>query len=89
MPMQGKVSGLPKKSEMLGVLAKNLCNGVAMDQTCKLVGMSSLKRLAAETLRHTSTLKELILTEKDYLSSLEFLAKLDIWLKLLDKETRV
>ena len=47
-----------------------------------------LKRFALRKLPQGSALREVLLTEGDSLSPLEFLSKLDIWLKLLEREER-
>ena len=49
------------------------------------VNIRPLKRFASEKLRRTF-LRSILLSENDYLNILEFLAKLDIWLKLLKEE---
>jgi hypothetical protein len=58
-------------------------------QADRLVDVSNLKELAAKRLEPDSALRDILLREREILSTDEFLAKLDIWLKLLDKETRV
>jgi len=52
------------------------------------VTTSSLKRFALRRLPQGSALREVLLMEVDSLSPLEFLSKLDIWLKLLEREER-
>jgi len=47
------------------------------------VDIRSLRKLAEERLPRGSPLRELLLTERDELEAREFLAKLDVWLRLL------
>jgi len=47
-----------------------------------------LKRFARRRLPQSSALREVLLAEGDSLSPVEFLSKLDIWLKLLEREGR-
>lgn len=47
------------------------------------VSIVALKKFAEERLPRESTLREVLLTERDELSAGEFLAKLDVWLRLL------
>lgn len=49
----------------------------------KMVNIRSLKQFAFEMLPKGSSLRDLLLTEKDALSAEEFLIKLDVWFKLL------
>ena len=55
----------------------------------KKVNIKSLKEFAREKLPHSSLLKSVLITEKEHLTISEFLAKMEIWLKLLDKEIEV
>jgi len=55
-------------------------------KTVKRVNLSDLKQLALNDLPSNSSLRDLILAEKEELPVQEFLAKLDILLKLLNKE---
>jgi hypothetical protein len=55
----------------------------------KKINMKSLKKFAVEKLPQSSLLKTVLTTEKEYLTILEFLAKIDIWLKILDNENRI
>jgi hypothetical protein len=50
--------------------------------------MEGLKRFAVEKLSNKPLLKELILSEKDQLGSPEFLAKMEVWLRLFSSEAR-
>ncbi len=52
----------------------------------KTVDIARLKVFAVEGLPKDSKLRELILTEKDMLNVEEFLAKMDVWLKLVKME---
>jgi hypothetical protein len=45
-----------------------------------------LKQLAREKLKLNSPLRELLLLEKEKLGGQEFLSKLDLWLKLLNRD---
>lgn len=50
------------------------------------VDLESLKRWADVKLPTSSTLRRVILLEKRILAAEEFLAKMDVWLKLIDHE---
>jgi hypothetical protein len=52
----------------------------------RLVDVSNLKELAAKRLEPDSALRDILLREKEILPTDEFLAKMDIWLKLLGRE---
>ena len=52
------------------------------------VTTAPLKRFARRKLPQASALREVLLAEGDSLSPVEFLSKLDIWLKLLEREER-
>ena len=52
------------------------------------VYIGHLKRFAIEKLPKDSILKDLLLMEKEELSSHEFLVKIDLWMKLLSYEGR-
>ena len=52
----------------------------------KLVDIRPLKKWASEYLPRNSKLREIILLEKDQLAPDIFLARMDVWLKLLDLE---
>ena len=52
----------------------------------KIINIRSLKNFAFEKLPKSSILRELLLDEKEELWMEEFLAKLDLWLKLLRME---
>lgn len=47
------------------------------------VSITALKRFAEERLPRESPLREVLITERDELSPEEFIAKLDVWLRLL------
>lgn len=53
----------------------------------KTVDISKLKAWAAKNLPISSNVRNLILSEKNELSSEEFLAKMEDWLKLFDVES--
>jgi len=48
--------------------------------------LARLKNFASRELRNKSVLRSLLLYEKDRLAPDEFLAKMEIWLRLLDFE---
>ena len=50
------------------------------------VSIKSLKKWAKEELPEGSTLREILLAEKDSLEGKEFLAKVEVWLKLVKME---
>jgi len=49
----------------------------------KKLNIQGLKRFALDKLPRDSPLRELLLSERDELDKSEFLAKMDVWLKLL------
>ena len=55
------------------------------ERTTTTINISRLKEFALE-LPKKSALRDLLLSEKEYLSPYEYVAKLEIWLKLLDFE---
>ncbi len=54
--------------------------------TMKTVNISSLRSFVLKNLPPTSPLRDVILSEKEELTPQEFLAKLDVWFILLNKE---
>ena len=50
----------------------------------QLIGIAGLKVYALKELDGMPVLRTLILSEKDLLSSEEFLAKMEVWLKLFE-----
>lgn len=52
------------------------------------VNMGRLKQFALENLPTESPLRNVLLSEADQLSARDFLAKMDLWLKLLSLERR-
>jgi len=52
------------------------------------VNIKPLQNWVIESLSPSSTLRNVVLTENQYLDSYEFLAKIPIWMKLLDIETK-
>jgi hypothetical protein len=54
----------------------------------KKVCLHRLKRWTRKNLPVGSTLRELILSEKEEISPKEYLIKIETWLKLFDLETR-
>ena len=57
-------------------------------KSTKTVNVSPLRSFALKNLPPTSPLRDVLLNEREELTSQEFLAKLDIWLLLLRKEER-
>jgi hypothetical protein len=53
------------------------------------VDLTRLKQLAREKLDLNSPLRELLLLENENLGGQEFLAKLDLWLKLLSRKEAI
>jgi len=51
----------------------------------KWVDLRKLKSFAVEQLPKKSALREVLVTEKDSLDVIEFLAKAEIWLRLISK----
>ncbi|MBL7080265.1 hypothetical protein ISS39_08075 [Candidatus Bathyarchaeota archaeon] len=47
-----------------------------------------MKKFAQEKLHPTSALKDLLLSERDHLSVVEFVARVEIWLRLMRWEER-
>ena len=74
--------------------SKNETQAQSQENSCKVeagyVNISSLKRWARDNLSHKSTLRSMILLEKDHLTVEEFLAKTDTYQKLcrIEKERR-
>jgi hypothetical protein len=52
----------------------------------KKIATRSLKTFALRHLPRSSTLKDILLSEPDELSPAEFLARIDLWLRLLERE---
>jgi hypothetical protein len=67
---------------------ESLSSNGRIKDLCKLkqLKIGNLKQFALANLPATSSLRDLILAEKAQLEPQEFLAKLDLWLKLLSKE---
>jgi len=53
-----------------------------------LVSLASLKAYANRELKTKPMLRSVILSERDYVTPEEYLAKMETWLRLLDSETR-
>ena len=53
----------------------------------KQLDIHVLKNWAKDSLPRTSQIRGILLLERDFLSVEEFIAKMDIWLKLIDMET--
>ena len=52
----------------------------------RAVNISGLKRFATENLSSTSRLRAVLLSERDQLPAVDFLAKMDVWMRLLNIE---
>jgi len=52
----------------------------------KQLDIHGLKLWAKENLPRTSQIRSILLLERDYLAVEEFIAKMDLWLKLIDLE---
>jgi len=52
-----------------------------------LVSLAALKAYAASGLSARPMLRRVILSEREYLTPEEYLAKMETWLRLLDSET--
>ena len=50
------------------------------------VNINGLKRFATENLSSTSRLRDVLLSERDWLTPVDFLAKMDVWMRLLNIE---
>ena len=53
----------------------------------KKLDIHGLKHWAEETLPRRSQIRGILLLERDFLTVEEFIAKMDIWLKLINMET--
>ena len=75
----------PKKNLSARALGRK--SGSHLDDISDPVGVvciSRLKTFAAESLPAGSPLREILLSDKDHLSVSEFLAKIGVWLRLLN-----
>ncbi len=52
----------------------------------KTIFIEPLKKFALEQLPNSSSLKTILVLEKDYLTIPEFITKMEIWIKLLNNE---
>ena len=52
----------------------------------RAVNISGIKRFAAESLPGNSRLRDVLLSERDQLTAGDFLAKMDVWMRLLNIE---
>ncbi len=52
------------------------------------VNLKRLKQFAFDTLPKTSPLRDILLSESDQISNNDFIAKMDLWLKLFSSEAR-
>lgn len=48
------------------------------------VNLKRLKQFAYDTLPKTSPLRDILLSESEYINKTDFLAKMDVWIKLLN-----
>ena len=55
----------------------------------KQLDIHGLKRWARDTLPRTSQIRSILLLERELLTVEEFIAKMDIWLKLIDIESNI
>ncbi len=55
----------------------------------KQLDIHGLKLWAKENLPRTSQIRSILLLERDYLAVEEFIAKMDLWLKLIDLENNI
>jgi hypothetical protein len=62
--------------------------GSAFHSDAEAVRIVALKRWASANLRSAPRLRFLLLSERDELSTTEFLIKMELWSKLLAEETR-
>ena len=62
-------------------------NPKSIPYNTRAVNMHGLKRFARESLSGNSPLKGVLLSEKDQLAPNEFLAKMEVWITLLNLET--
>jgi len=51
-----------------------------------MIDLQRLKRFATMNLSRTSLLRAVLLSERDRLTAVDFLAKMDVWLKLSELE---
>jgi hypothetical protein len=51
-----------------------------------MIDIRRLKRFAAENLPGNSRLRAVLLSERDHLPAVDFLAKMDVWMRLLNIE---
>jgi hypothetical protein len=51
-----------------------------------IVNLTRIKRFAIEELDSGSHLRDILLSEKDQLPSIEFISKMQVWLALLKRE---
>ena len=52
-----------------------------------MIDIRRLKKFATENLSSPSRLRAVLLSERDQLPAVDFLAKMDVWLRLLNIET--
>jgi len=52
------------------------------------VNLKRLKQFAYDTLPKTSPLRDILLSESEHISKNDFLAKMNVWLKLLNVERK-
>ena len=58
------------------------------NKNCRsFVNLKTLKQFASENLTHSSPLREVLLQESDKIPRIEFLSKMQVWLKLLNFES--
>lgn len=52
------------------------------------VNLKRLKQFAYDTLPKTSPLRDILLSESEHINRTDFLAKMDVWIKLLNAEEK-
>lgn len=62
---------------------ENTMNGWGVSIPHRSVDIRLLKDFAFAEIRRDSLLRELLLSERDELDAIEFIAKIDVWLKIL------
>ncbi len=60
--------------------------GLTLKPICRDVNISGLKWFATESLPGNSRLRDVLLSERDQLTAMDFLAKMEVWMRLLNIE---
>lgn len=61
-------------------------SGLSAKATPRIINIRPLKQFAVEKLRAHSVLRDVLLAEKDEMSSVEFVAKMQTWLFLVQRQ---